>query len=225
MKKILLHFLFFIIVAGDLTGELFQYAWLDHIFKPFIMVWIAGYFLLFAKGIDKQVVKLAVTGFAFSWLGDLFMMFSGEFLYFVFGIASFLVAQVLYVFLFLRTINISGKKPFLKKKPAWLTPYIAFGLIIYILLFPNLDSILKVAILIYLVAILTMSSMALNRYGNGHPISFSLVFTGSLLFVCSDALIAINRFLIPVPYEGLLIMTTYIAAQYLIMKGILKQYE
>jgi uncharacterized membrane protein YhhN len=67
--------------------------------------------------------------------------------------------------------------------------------------------------------------MALNRYGNGHPLSFSLVFTGSLLFVCSDTMIALNRFILPLPYEGLLVMSSYIAAQYLIMRGILKQYE
>jgi uncharacterized membrane protein YhhN len=225
MKKILLHLLFIVIVAADLVGEFIQNVQVDHIAKPLIMLWIGGYFLLYAKNIDTKVVKLACLGFLFSWFGDLFMMFSGEFLYFVFGIASFLVAQVLYAFLFLRTINISGKKPFLKKKPFWLIPYIAFGLIIYILLFNQLDAVLKIAIFIYMTAILTMSAMALNRYGNGHPISFSLVFAGSLLFVASDTLIAINRFLVAIPYEGLFIMTTYITAQYLIMRGILTQYE
>lgn len=225
MKKYLLHFLFIVIVAADLIGEFLKNSQIDLYAKPLILVWIGGYFLAHAKGMDKTVVKLAVFGFMFSWFGDLFMMFSSTFIYFVLGIASFLVAQVFYAFLFLRTITISGKKPFLKKKPVWLIPYIAFGLMVYILLFPHLDDVLKVAIFIYLIAILTMSSMALNRYGNGHPVSFSLVFVGSLLFVASDLMIAINRFLIPIPYEGLFIMSTYIFAQFLIMKGILKQYE
>ncbi|MCY1722546.1 lysoplasmalogenase [Prolixibacteraceae bacterium Z1-6] len=225
MKKVLLHFLFLLIVVGDLAGEFIQSPWVDHVFKPFIMIWIGGYFFLHARNFDKQVVKLAGFGFLFSWFGDWLLMFSGEFMYFVLGIASFLVAQLLYAFLFLRTITISGKKPFLKKKPVWLTPYIGFGLIMYIVLFPHLDAVLKVAVFIYVVAILTMASMALNRYDNGHPKSFSMVFAGSLLFVCSDSLIAINRFLIAIPYEGLFVMTTYIAAQYLIMTGIVKQYE
>lgn len=225
MKKILFHFLFVIIVVTDLVGEYLQNPQIDHIAKPLLLVWIAVYFLIHAKGVDKTVVKLASLGFLFSWIGDLFMMFSGEFVYFILGIASFLVAQVLYAFLFLRTINISGKKSFLKKKPVWLIPYIVFGFIIYILLFNQLDAILKTAIFVYMTAILTMSAMALNRYGNGHPMSFSLVLVGSLLFVASDSLIAINRFLGSIPYEGLFIMSTYIAAQYLIMMGILKQYE
>ena len=76
-----------------------------------------------------------------------------------------------------------------------------------------------------MLALLGMSSMALNRYGNGHPISFSYVFVGSLLFVASDTMIALNKFMIAIPYEGIFIMLTYISAQYLIMKGLLKQYE
>jgi len=225
MKKFLVHFLFVIIVIADLSGEYLQNSWIDMVFKPFIMIWIVGYFLYHSKNIEKTVVRLALLGFFFSWCGDLFMIFASEFKYFVLGIASFLIAQVLYAFLFLYTINLSGKKSFLKKKPYWLIPYIAFGLIMYILLFSQLDTVLRIAIFIYIVAILTMSAMALNRYGNGHPVSFSYVFAGSLLFVLSDSMIAINRFLLPIPYEGIFIMTTYIGAQYLIMRGLLKQYE
>jgi len=225
MKKILLHLIFLLIVTGDLIGEYLQNSQIDHIFKPFLLIWIGGYFLIYARNIDRKVVQLATLGFLFSWGGDLFMMFAAEFVYFVLGILFFLIAQVLYIFLFLRTINLSGKKPFLKKKPIWLIPYIAFGLIIYIILFPQLNIVLRIAIFIYIIAILTMSVMALNRYGNGHPISFSLVFAGSVFFVISDSMIAINRFLVSIPYEGIFIMTTYIAAQYLIMRGILKQYE
>jgi uncharacterized membrane protein YhhN len=226
MKKSLFHLLFLIIVVGDLVGELLQIKWIDYSFKPFILLWIGGYFLMHAKNIDKKVVRLAVFAFIFSWLGDILLMFGEiDFVYFMIGLVSFLIAQIFYIFLFLRTINISGKKPFLKKKPYFLIAYIAYGLIIYIILYNHLDEVLKVAVFVYMVALLGMSSMALNRFGNGHPISFSYVFIGSILFVLSDSMIAINKFLVPIPYEGIFIMTTYISAQYLIMKGLLKQYE
>jgi len=209
-----------------LVGELLQIKWIDYSFKPFILLWIGGYFLMHAKNIDKKVVRLAVFAFIFSWFGDILLMFGEiDFVYFMIGLVSFLIAQIFYVFLFLRTINISGKKPFLKKKPYFLIGYIAFGLIIYIVLYNHLDEVLKVAVFVYMVALLGMSSMALNRFGNGHPISFSYIFIGSILFVLSDSMIAINKFLAPIPYEGIFIMTTYISAQYLIMKGLLKQYE
>ena len=226
MKKSLFHLLFLIIVVGDLIGELFQIKWMDYSFKPFILIWIGGYFLIHAKNIDKKVIRLAVFAFVFSWFGDILLMFGErDFIYFIIGLVSFLIAQIFYIFLFLRTINLSGKKPFLKKKPYFLIAYIAFGLIIYIVLYNHLDEVLKVAVFVYMVALLSMSSMALNRFGNGHPISFSYIFIGSILFVLSDSMIAINKFLVPIPYEGIFIMTTYISAQYLIMKGLLKQYE
>jgi len=226
MKRYLIHFLFLIIVVGDLIGEFYQMIWIDYSFKPFIMIWIGAYFLLNSKGIDKSVVKLAILAFLFSWLGDMFLMFGDKgFFYFILGLASFLVAQIVYSFLFLRTINLSGNLPFLKKNPFWLMVYMAYGLILYIILYNHLDGVLKIAVFVYMLAILCMSSMALNRYGNGHPISFSYVFTGSLLFIISDSMIAINKFMVPIPYEGIFIMISYISAQYLIMKGLLKQYK
>lgn len=226
MKKLLFHVLFLIIVVGDLVGEFSQNQWIDLTFKPLIMIWIGSYFLYHAKGMDKVVKKLAVLAFLFSWIGDLFMIFMNSgFVFFVMGIVSFLFAQGFYIFLFLHTIELSGKKPFLKKQPYWLIFYLAFGLVFYIVLFNHLESVLRFAVFVYIAAILTMSSMALNRYGNGHPVSFVCVFAGSLLFVASDSMIAINRFLVPIPFEGVFIMATYISAQYLIMRGLLKQYE
>lgn len=226
INKFLIHFLFLLIVIGDLYGELFQVKWMDYSFKPLILIWIGLYFFVQAKNMDKKVVRLALFAFGFSWLGDVFLMFAGrDFIFFIAGLSAFLMAQIVFIFLFLRTINLSGKKPFLKKKPYFLLTYIAYGLIVYILLFDQLDMVLRIAIFVYMLVLLGMSSMALNRYGNGHPVSFSYIFIGSILFVISDTMIALNKFLIAIPYVGVLIMTTYISAQYLIMRGLLKQYE
>jgi len=63
--------------------------------------------------------------------------------------------------------------------------------------------------------------MALNRSGRVADISFKLVFVGSLLFLLSDSMIAFNKFHSDIPLAGFLIMITYIAAQYLIMRGLI----
>lgn len=195
MKTFLVHFLFLIILVGALAGELLQIKWMDYSFKPFILIWIGGYFLMHAQNIDKKVVQLAVFAFVFSWLGDMFLMFGERgFIFFMSGLVSFLVAQIVYVFLFLRTINLSGKKPFLKKKPYFLIGYIAYGLIVYTVFYNQLDAVHRVAVFVYVVGLLGMSSMALNRFGNGHPISFRYIFIGSLLFVFSDTVLAVNKF-------------------------------
>lgn len=226
MKKLFFHFLLVIIAAGTILSNYSYNDWTMYIFKPLVMICIAGYFLFHSKGIDKKIVRLTLSAFLFSWIGDIFMMFTdhGE-VFFSTGVLAFLVAQVFYIILFLQSITLSGKKPFLKKQPYWLIAYIAYGLLFGILLYGALGTTLKIAIFIYIAAILSMSAMALNRLGNGHPASFALVFAGSLFFIVSDSLIAIDRFLYEFEHGRALILFTYILAQYLIMKGILKQYE
>jgi len=52
-------------------------------------------------------------------------------------------------------------------------------------------------------------------------LSFRLTFIGSILFVWSDSLIAFNKFSLEIPLAGFWIMLTYMAAQYLIMRGLI----
>ena len=93
-------------------------------------------------------------------------------------------------------------------------------------LYVHLDVVMKIAVFIYMLAILTMATMAAQtRKGNANTSSFSIVMVGALLFVISDTLIAFNRFVAPIYLEGIFVMTTYIAAQYSIMQGILKEYR
>ena len=103
MKKFLVHFLFLIILVGDLSGELLQIKWMDYSFKPFILIWIGLYFFVQAKNMDKKVVQLALFAFAFSWLGDMFLMFTENgVIFFILGLSAFLVAQIFFIFLFFR---------------------------------------------------------------------------------------------------------------------------
>ncbi len=190
------------------------------------MISIGGYFLQNSKNLDKKVVRFALFAFLFSLLGDIFLMFTGEgMIFFMLGLGSFLVAQVAYILLFLRTVKISGGEPFLRKNSLYLNGYIIYGFSIYILLFSHLDTVLKIAVFVYMVALLVMSAMALTRYKTVSKASFNFVFYGSVLFVISDTLIALDKFLTPIPNDRLLVMSTYMAAQFLIMKGILKQFE
>jgi uncharacterized membrane protein YhhN len=90
------------------------------------------------------------------------------------------------------------------------------------LLYNNLDG-MRLPVIIYTIVILTMLEAAINRYGKVNRLSFILVLTGAILFVISDSLIALNKFGFPFMFSGVAVMTTYIAAQYLIVAGILKQ--
>jgi uncharacterized membrane protein YhhN len=52
-----------------------------------------------------------------------------------------------------------------------------------------------------------------------------LVFTGAILFMVSDSLIAITKFLSGFDLAGLAIMSTYMGAQFLIIEGLLAHRE
>jgi len=91
---------------------------------------------------------------------------------------------------------------------------------IYYILLPGLEGIMKPVILVYALSLIGMSMMALNRRGRVNPSSFRFVFIGSILFLLSDSMIAINKFAMEIPLAGFWIMITYILAQYLIMRGL-----
>ena len=51
------------------------------------------------------------------------------------------------------------------------------------------------------------------------------VLIGAVFFVTSDSILAINKFYCPVPNPLLWIMSTYLIAQFCLVKGILKMNE
>lgn len=225
MNKKVFFFLFILSVTGVFTGIILYEKWFDFIFKPLIMISLGGMFFAESAGVRTKV--FAGWAFLFSLLGDTFLMFAGKNqLFFMAGLGSFLVSQIGYIFLFQHSNKIAEIQSclYLKKHPGWLFLYFVYGTSIYFLLFSNLDVVLKVAVFIYMVALLGMSVMALDRKGVIPEKSFQFVFIGSLLFVISDSAIAINKFLQPIPFDGIIVMSTYMAAQFLIVRGLILQF-
>ena len=225
MKKAIWYFVFTPIILGSIFGNLLGIKWMDYLFKPFIMVWIALFFVYQGRNIDLQLKNMILFAFAFSWAGDVLLMFSGrDFIWFILGLVSFLLAQVFYVLSFIRSVIINQSKGFILSHPVWLIPFIAYGIIIFSVLYDHLDPVLRLAVLVYMIAIITMSCMAFNRKNAVGDRSFRLVFIGSLLFIVSDTLLAVNKFVVPVPLERLFVLGSYISAQYLIMRGVISQF-
>lgn len=149
-----------------------------------------------------------------SWAGDVILDFS-----FIPGLLCFLLAHVMYATAFFKT---SGESV-LSHKPVFLVlPLVLYGAGLVFVLYDHLDG-MRLPVIIYALVILIMLTGAINRYWKVSRLSFVLVFTGALLFVISDSLIAVNKFGFPFRFSGTAIMITYIAAQYLIVTGVLKQ--
>lgn len=221
--SILLHLLFAVIVVVELTGRFVDLIQLEYMVKPLIMIWIAVYFLLFKQ--KKKFTVPVLIAFFFSWVGDNFLMFSVKNeLFFFAGVGGFFVAQLIYIYTFATFSEVTVKGP-IRKNPLLMLPFLVYVAGIYILLFPGLEGLMKPIILVYALSLIGMSLMALNRKGRVGQASFRLVFIGSLLFLISDSMLALNKFYLEFTLAGFWIMFTYIAAQYLIMRGLILEKE
>lgn len=217
--SLLLHLLFAIIVLVELSGRYLDNINLEYMVKPLIMIWIAVYFLIHKKKSTFTVPVL--LAFFFSWLGDIFLMFSANSdLFFFAGVGGFFFAQITYIYTFSR-FSEKGGKGYLQSNP-WLGVFfLVYVAGILLLLFPGLEGIMKPIIMLYAISLMLMSMMALNRKGRVGERSFLLVFAGSILFLLSDSMIALNKFYSEFWLAGFWIMITYISAQYLIMRGLI----
>ena len=216
-KKHFSDLVFFLIATGELCSHIFDSHLLHLVFKPLLMIWLSVYFYLSAKNDYTLFAKFIQAGFFFSWLGDVFLMFDdGTPFFFILGLSAFLITHIFYILGYINSVK--GKEPFLKKNWLWIIPFAIIGIGNFIMLFPKLG-LLSVPVSIYTLAILTMVLTALNRKETVSKESFWMVFGGAVLFLISDSTISFNKFTMPVPYAEMIIMTTYISAQYLIMRG------
>ena len=211
--------IFTLIVLIDLyVGSIGNDA-MRHFTKPLILCSLMVYFAINGRQLGKPTYGLMLMALFFSWLGDAFLMYDGiSSHYFVAGLLSFLLAHVVYAILFFRKRNIPFSRAF------WLVLglLVLYGSFLFFQIQAGLGA-LKIPVIFYVAVILFMALAAFGRKGKVRQYSFNLVFWGALFFIASDSILAINKFLIVVPYSHLLIMGTYATAQYLITQGVLDQ--
>jgi len=183
--------------------------------KPLVMViamiFVAGRaYSTWASGIFGTKSRALLLGaLLFSLAGDVFLMLPGD--YFIPGLASFLVAHLFYIALF-------------RQGQAWfpsrgaLLAVLAFGAAVYAVLWNHLGHpVLQGAVAAYVSVISLMAAQALGRATVNGDGASRWVAAGACIFMLSDALIAVNKFLTPVPLAGFWILLTYYCAQLLIV--------
>ena len=164
--------------------------------------------------------RLFFAGLFFSWAGDIVLEFSHiNNSYFIPGLICFLTAHIMYFTVFIIT---PGKNTIFRNNIYLLIPVITYGVLLICFLYDDLMD-MRIPVIIYSVVILSMLSGAINRIGKVGRSSFYMVLIGAILFVISDSLIAINKFSCHFRLAEILVMSTYISAQYLIVRGYLKQ--
>ncbi|MDO8908528.1 MAG: lysoplasmalogenase [Pseudohongiella sp.] len=155
---------------------------------------------------EGKTRTLLGLGLVLSAIGDVLLALDGLF---VQGLAAFLLAQVTYTVLFLTQFS------WQPRRLPWAAFIVVYALVCTLFIVPGAGD-MKLPVTAYMIAISAMAIAA----GFRRDQQFLWVAMGALIFMVSDTLIAVGRFVTPFEYSGIAVMSTYYLAQLLICVGI-----
>lgn len=179
--------------------------------KPMIMASLIGFYI---STVSKQS-NVFIMAMIFALFGDIFLLMKGED-FFLLGLGSFLLMQLLYAAEFYKDHITDRKSIFIKSFPVLLVTSCTM-----IYLWDKLGN-MRWPVLIYALAISLMIITALIR--SPKIKWYQPVVVGVILFMLSDMALAVSKFGqmadLSIQY---FVMATYMIAQYLIVRGMVEQ--
>lgn len=209
--------IFIIIVIVELIcGQVNNFSTIHYFTKPFIVISLLLFFFNQSKQLNSFIKTFTILALVFSLIGDVALLFDGiNPIYFIVGLASFLLAHVMYVLVFLKQRD---KK---KKHLGFISLMLFYAAFLFYILKDGLGDLL-IPVIVYMIVILSMSTSAFLREKQNNIASYNWVLLGAILFMVSDSILALDKFYQSFQLSSLLIMSTYALAQYCIVIGILK---
>lgn len=209
--------IFLIIAIANIFSEFDVAKGLNVFVKPLICISLAIY-LQRKVNMNAGFNRLVLAALILSLFGDCFLLFaSGSTYFFIYGLLAFLAAHILYSFAFFRDFKNDPQGP---KLFGHLMLFVmgVFSLSYYTWIRDYLND-LRVPVMAYMFVISIMAILAGYRYRRVNLLSFRMIYSGAIFFVISDSTLAYNKFVAPFPFSGVVIMGTYMLAQYLITIG------
>lgn len=212
------HALYFIVGFVQIYAQVQNNDFLNLISKPLLMPILIGFVYMFCRENSLRQNVLIYCALIFCWLGDVLLMgqkFSANF--FIFGLVGFLIGHIFYVI-----INFKNAQ----KIKIGLIEIIAFVpmLLWALFLLSKINGGFFIPILFYAIMLCTLYASAFLTRNNLPKNLWITLFCGVILFIISDSMIAINKFILNFENAGFYIMATYIIAQYMIILTNLKIY-
>ena len=159
--------------------------------------------------------KLYILALIFSFFGDVFLL-STEKLFFLSGLISFLIAHIFYIFLVKKRLQKPGGIQLLMA----VIPNLIILVVLLRFLYPSLGE-MRIPVTIYGITITTFGAVSLLYFLQEKSKGALLLVIGTYAFIVSDAVLAINLFYKPFALLPVIIMVTYLLAQFLICKFVL----
>ncbi|MDG9922694.1 MULTISPECIES: lysoplasmalogenase [unclassified Pseudomonas] len=183
-------------VALFLLGLHLEFQWLTLLSKPVPMICLLIWLRQAPAGTYRRWIAI---GLGFSLLGDMLLQWSADL--FVFGLGAFLLAHLAYLVAYLSDTRRLAPLDLL-------IAALAAGGMFFVLAGAGLGPLL-LPVALYSLAIGAMLWRALARIGAVAATSAWLAAGGAALFVLSDSLIGINRFVAPFEGAGYAIILSY----------------
>jgi uncharacterized membrane protein YhhN len=187
--------------------------------KPLLMPLLLLWLLVRVHGQDlSEIRKRGVyAGLVFATVGDIALIHASK-PTFVIGMAAFGLTHFCYVGSLVRLRHVRAGLG------SWdslgLLALVAYAYLIASLVRGGLAPDLEVPFAVYGVFVLATAVSAFLRFVARGDRSSASILAGAVLFFQSDSLIAVNGSGRKLPFAGLAIMATYIAAQALIVRGV-----
>lgn len=214
MNKIKIAFIVFLIVSLlDVVGIVFEIPLLIHTFKPLIIPSLLVVYVFSVRERNNTYIAALI----FSFLGDSFLMYEGD-LYFMIGLISFLIAHILFIIIVLKRIQ----NPKMATVVVSSLPFLVLFVGLLGVLYNSLDELL-IPVIIYGLTISLFGTVSLIDYLNKQCNSSLLMLIGASIFIVSDSILAINKFYVATKVFAILVMITYIIAQYFIFKSMVSE--
>jgi uncharacterized membrane protein YhhN len=179
------------------------------IFKPLTTLLIIVHAA--SRGTDTPTLRrLVLAGLMLSLAGDVALLWPQQ--GFVPGLVAFLIAHIVYTVAFTREHRFAAQ-------PAALAAYALAAGAILAFLWGHIPAALRIPVAGYVLALTIMAAQSavvgLTTQGAGRRRALWLMLGGAL-FMASDTVLAVNRFVLPLPAPGLWILAPYWAAQWCI---------
>lgn len=226
MKKItsILLIFFWIVLTADCILIMLHYNSWRLITKTLLipLLLLAVYFEA-GDTVHKRSRMLVIPAFFFCFAGDCLLLFDTEPGNFTMGLIAFLLAHILFIIFFYRL------RPFSSRNStyifAWGLLILLYVLLLLFLLWNNVaKASFEIPVTIYAIVLGFMLLTAINTYKNKslRHLSKSFFIPGAVFFVCSDSMLAWNKFNSSFLYADILVMITYGIAVYLLAYGAIR---
>jgi uncharacterized membrane protein YhhN len=196
-----------LLMVSNIIVDLQGLKTLKYITKPAVMGAVITTLFVVGPPHDQTSRWIILAGLLFSLAGDVFLMFEKDF--FIWGLASFLIAHIFYVVAFAQGVAWNNSQLL------YLLPFLLVAAGMLKVLWPHLPKKLVIPVIVYATALILMGWFAARRFDVGvfGQTSDVLNLVGALLFLVSDGVLSIQRFIKKKPLFQVIVLSTYFPAQ------------